>query len=123
MEDAEICASTLEILFSSIEGLKVVSAPDAERAWEFLESQAEEIGAVVTDLHMPGMDGYELMDRLRGHGRYSGLPIIVITGCTEPEVTQLARDHGANAVFIKPYSPAAVREKLERLLNDETQLL
>jgi CheY-like chemotaxis protein len=123
VEDAEICASTLEILFSSIEGLKVVSAPDAEKAWEFLESQAEEIGAVVTDLHMPGMDGFELMDRVRADARHAGLPIIVITGCTDPEVTQSAVDHGANAVFIKPYSPAAVREKLERLLNDDTQLL
>jgi CheY-like chemotaxis protein len=122
VEDAEICASTLEIIFSSIEGLKILTAPDAERAWEFLESQPEKIDALVTDLHMPGMDGFELMDRVRRHERYASVPIVVITGCTDPEIARSARDHGANAVFIKPYSPAAVREKLERLLNDDTQI-
>ena len=59
VEDAEPCASTLEIIFSSIRGLRVLTAASAERAWELIESQNQDIRAIVTDLHMPGMDGFD----------------------------------------------------------------
>ena len=80
----------------------------------------EAVRAIVTDLHMPGMDGFELMDRVRSHQVHRGVPIIVITGCTDVDAPEQARIRGANAVFMKPYSPARVREKLEQLLSDDT---
>ncbi len=120
VEDAETCASTLEIIFSSIRGLRILLAPSAERAWELLEAQ-EDIRALVTDLHMPGMDGFELIDRVRANRQHARLPIVVITGSTDPHVSDRLRQRGVNAVFAKPYSPALVREKLEQLLGNETQ--
>ena len=117
VEDAETCASTLEIIFSSIRGLKILTAESAERAWELLESRDEDIRAIVTDLHMPGMDGYELIDRVRANELHAGTPIVVITGSTDPHVSDRLRQRGVNAVFAKPYSPVSVREKLEQLLR------
>jgi CheY-like chemotaxis protein len=120
VEDAETCASILEIIFSSIQGLNVVTAPNADQAWNLLEKAPQPVRAIVTDLHMPGMDGFELIDRVRSHHVHRGVPIIVITGCTDPDAPQQARTRGANAVFMKPYSPARVREKLEQLLSHDT---
>lgn len=122
VEDAETCASTLEILFSSIRGLKVLMASSAERAWELLENEGGEIRALVTDLHMPGMDGFELIDRVRTNQTHARMPIVVITGSTDPHISDRLRQRGVNAVFAKPYSPASVREKLEQLLGNETQI-
>ena len=122
VEDAETCASTLEIIFSSISGLKILMADSAERAWELLESRHDNIRALVTDLHMPGMDGFELIDRVRTNQQHAGMPIVVITGSTDPHVSDRLRQRGVNAVFAKPYSPALVREKLEQLLGNEMQL-
>ena len=119
VEDAETCASTLEILFSSIRGLRILIAASAEQAWTFLEDRAENIRAIVTDLHMPGMDGFDLIDRVRANQRHSALPIVVITGSTDPDVPERLRRYGVDAVFAKPYSPALVREKLEQLLSDD----
>jgi two-component system, chemotaxis family, chemotaxis protein CheY len=121
VEDAETCAATLEIIFSAIPGLKILTAESAEQAWELL-SQDEDIRALVTDLHMPGMDGFELIERVRANEMHAGLPIVVITGSTDPHVSDRLRRRGVNAVFAKPYSPALVREKLEQLLGNETQL-
>jgi two-component system, chemotaxis family, chemotaxis protein CheY len=117
VEDAETCASTLEILFSSIPGLKVLTAASVEQAWELLEGRDENIRAIVTDLHMPDLDGFDLIDRVRAHQRHRGLPIIVITGSTDPDVPARLRRCGVQAAFAKPYSPALVREKLEQLLE------
>ncbi|HUA18530.1 MAG TPA: response regulator [Bryobacteraceae bacterium] len=119
VEDAETCASTLEILFSSIRGLEILMASSAEQAWQMLERRAANIRAIVTDLHMPGMDGFDLIDRVRSDQRHSALPILVITGSTDPDVPGRLRRHGVEAVFAKPYSPALVREKLEQLLSDD----
>jgi two-component system chemotaxis response regulator CheY len=122
VEDAETCASTLEIIFSSIRGLRVLTAATAERAWEMIESRDQDIRAIVTDLHMPGMDGFELIDRVRANQVHADLPIVVITGSTDPHVSDRLRGRGVNAIFPKPYSPAVVREKLEQLLRNEIQL-
>lgn len=119
VEDAETCASILEIIVETIDGLQVATASSGDQAWEMLEKEPEPIRAIVTDLHMSGMDGFELMQRVRAHHVHSRVPIIVITGCTDPDAPQRARLNGANAVFLKPYSPARVREKLEQLLSDE----
>jgi CheY-like chemotaxis protein len=121
VEDAETCASTLEIIFSSISGLKILTAESGEQAWQLLESRHEDIRALVTDLHMPGMDGFELIDRVRTNRQHAGMPIVVITGSTDPHVSDRLRQRGVNAVFAKPYSPALVREKLEQLLGNDTQ--
>ncbi len=120
VEDAETCSSILEIIFSSIRDLKVLTAASGDQAWEILENQHQPVRAIVTDLHMPGMDGFELMERVRSHRVHRSVPIIVITGCTDEDAPEQARLRGANAVFLKPYSPARVREKLEQLLSDET---
>src|SRR5579862_4855066 len=87
VEDAETCASTLEIIFSSIRGLRVLTAYSAEQAWELIQSENQHIRALVTDIHMPGMDGFELIDRVRATKAYAGLPIVVITGSTDPDVS------------------------------------
>ena len=122
VEDAETCSSTLEIIFSSIRDLKILTSASAEQAWQLLESQAEDIRAIVTDLHMPGMDGFELIEKVRADRQHAGLPIVVITGSTDPDVPERLRRRGVNAVFAKPYSPALVREKLEQLLSDDMHL-
>jgi len=121
VEDAETCASILEIIFSSIPSLNVITTPNADRAWALLENESDGIRAIVTDLHMPGMDGLELIKRVRSHKLHARMPIIVITGSTDPNMPEQARAQGANAVFMKPYSPARVREKLEELLSHDIQ--
>jgi CheY-like chemotaxis protein len=122
VEDAETCASTLEIVFSSISGLKTLTASSAEQAWQLLQSRHEDIRALVTDLHLPGMDGFELIDRVRTNRLHDGMPIVVITGSTDPHVAGRLRQRGVSAVFAKPYSPAVVREKLEQLLGNGTDI-
>ena len=122
VEDAETCASTLEIIFSSIRGLEILTASSAERAWALLESRGQDIRALVTDLHMPGMDGFDLIDRVRTGETHGALPIVVITGSTDPNISDHLSRRGVDAVFAKPYSPAVVREKLEQLLGNATPI-
>jgi two-component system, OmpR family, phosphate regulon sensor histidine kinase PhoR len=60
----------------SLEGLRVVTASDGEEALNMLRS--ESVNAVLCGLKMPGMSALELLEEV--HGRYSDLPLIIITG-------------------------------------------
>ena len=118
VEDAETCASTLEIALSAL-GVNVVTALSGEQAWELLQD-GDHPAAVVTDLQMRGMDGYELIERIRTHSTLRTVPIMVITGTSDPEARDRVHQLGANAFFAKPYSPVAVREQLEQWLDHAT---
>jgi len=115
VEDTDACAATLEIAFLSIPEVTVVSVTSARQALEILRNG--DISALVTDLQMPRMDGFELIERVRADSRLAGLPVIVVSGDTDPRTPERISQLGVNAFFSKPYSPAEVREKLEHLLN------
>jgi two-component system chemotaxis response regulator CheY len=114
VEDSDDCAETLELALQSIKGVKVVVAGSAEEALERLSQ--ETVAAMITDLHLPQMDGLSLLSivRARNNGGYT--PVLVISGDSDPRTPARVLAAGAEAFFSKPYSPAAVRRKLEEVL-------
>jgi CheY-like chemotaxis protein len=122
VEDVETCASTLEIAFSGIEDIEVVTVVNGEQALRLLHREEKDVRAIVTDLQMRGMDGFELIEQVRLDRRHASVPIIVITGSSDLDAPERVRRLGANAFFAKPYSPVQVREKLEQLLQNDTPM-
>jgi len=121
VDDSENAASTLEIALLGIPGLSVTLASSGFEALNILERPGPEIQAIVTDLNMPRMDGYELIRRLRDDGRYSATPIVVVSADTDPATPQRVEQMGVSAFFAKPFSPGEVRRKLEQILDGKTQ--
>ena len=117
VEDTESCATTLEIALLAIPNINVRVAPTARQALEWLASSGCGVCALVTDLHLPAMDGFQLIERVRADSRNARLPIIVLSGDTDPRTPERIYRLGANAYFVKPYSPAQVRQKVEQLLD------
>jgi CheY-like chemotaxis protein len=115
VDDAEQCAETLELALYGLPGVDVVAAGSAEAALRMMLDR--QICAVITDLHLPRMSGFDLIRRVREHPGYAEVPILVISGDSDPATPDRIRALGANAFFAKPYSPSAVRKKLEMLLN------
>ena len=113
VEDSAEMAETLEIALLGVPLLDTHVVATVPEAVAFLKGNA--VSAVLTDLNMPGMDGYELIAAIRAGG--TRLPILVISGETDPGAGPRALSLGANAFFSKPYSPGEVRRKLEELLN------
>jgi two-component system, chemotaxis family, chemotaxis protein CheY len=117
VEDAATCAAALGMVFFAIPDMAVVVLPAAQDALRLLERADCAVCAVITDLNMPRMDGFEFIERIRAEPRLRRLPIIVISGDTDPQTPERLSALGANAFFSKPYSPAQVRLKLEQLLD------
>ena len=117
VEDAATWATTLEMAFLAIPDLAVTVLPTAQEALRLLANADCAVSAVVTDLNMPRMDGFEFIQRIRAQPRLQRLPIIVVSGDTDPGTPDRLASIGANAFFPKPYSPTQVRLKLEQLLD------
>ena len=118
VEDSDTSADTLEIALLSVPDVSITHAATGRKAWQLIQNQG--VSAIITDLHMPHMDGFELIERVRAAGGAAHLPIIVISGDSDPKTPERVRRLGADAYFAKPYSPAAVRETLERLLHENS---
>ncbi len=116
VEDAETCSATLEIAFLRLENI-ATRLTTAREALRILADRDQSVCAIVTDLHMPGMDGFEFIEQVRAAARTAELPIIVVSGDSDPGTPDRVRRLGANAYFAKPYSPSAVRQALEGLIH------
>ena len=80
------------------EGFVVIAAADGISALEGLESAAPDL--VLTDLHMPGMSGLDLLSVVRK--RAPDVPVILMTSDSTPENMSCARERGAAEFLAKP---------------------
>src|SRR5438270_7545955 len=121
VEDSENSAAILEIALADIPGISVSLATSAFEALRILHGGGPAFHAILTDLNMPRMDGFELIRHIRGDQRICTTPIIVVSADTDPDTPQRIAQLGVSAYFPKPFSPAQVRRKVEQLLDVTTQ--
>ncbi len=116
VEDNDACAETLAIALESLCGCQPCRVPGPRVALAQMRANPAGVAAVVTDLHLPHASGLDLIRDLRADAALSHVPVILISGDTDPRLPALAIELGANAFFAKPYSPSAVRKTLEQLI-------
>ena len=120
VEDSDNSAATMEMALLGIPGLSVLRAPSGLEALRILREKGTGVQAIITDLNMPRMDGFELIRRVREDGRMGAMPIIVVSADTDPGTPERIAQMKVDAFFVKPFSPAQVRRKLEQLLHATT---
>ena len=118
IDDTQTSATALELACEDVPGVEVRAVFSAREAVRLLEREDDDVCAVITDVHMPDMDGFQLVEFIRGHARHAAIPVIVVTSDTDPDTPDRMARLGANAYFGKPFSPGAVRRALERLLHE-----
>ncbi|HET9597990.1 MAG TPA: response regulator transcription factor [Anaeromyxobacteraceae bacterium] len=99
-DDPEICQFLGMLL--DLEGLRAVAAVRAEEALAL--AQAETPAAVLVDVAMPDVDGFELCRRLRASG-YRG-PVLMLSARPGPELASRATEAGADEFIRKPFDNA-----------------
>jgi chemotaxis protein histidine kinase CheA/ActR/RegA family two-component response regulator len=93
---------------------EVQMARDGIEALEMISSQTP--AAVLLDIEMPRMDGYELISTVRAQEQYRTLPLIVLTSRAAAKHQQRALSLGASAYVVKPYQDEELLAVIERLV-------
>ena len=99
-------------------GYLVVEAEDGVHALETLSNfePDEEPDLLITDINMPRMDGFGLIENVRAEGRRT-LPILVLTTESSDEKKQRARNAGATGWIVKPFHPDKLAAAIRRVLH------
>lgn len=72
---------------------------------------------VITDINMPNMDGFGVIENLRGGDNPTAVPILVLTTESSPELKARARDAGATGWIVKPFEDTALINVLRRVVG------
>lgn len=97
------------------EGLEVVAFANGEDAYRWAESSAFDLA--ILDVKIPGMDGFELLERLREMPSMAGVPIVMLTGLGGEEDVVRGLELGANDYMVKPFSPTELVARVRRLVR------
>lgn len=90
-------------------------AADTSEAWEALRRLRPD--AVILDIMMPGeLDGYQLCEKLRTDRELRGTHVVMVTARGQEADRQRGMAAGADAYFVKPFSPLALTRHLDSTL-------
>ena len=95
---------------------EVLEAESGETALKILNANPD-IRCVLIDFMMPGMDGCELMRRIRARKSSSELPTIAVTAKALPEDEQKCREAGCSAYIAKPINTSLLLDTLQRVIE------
>jgi len=96
-------------------GFHAVEAEDGVQALERIDGAAP--GLLITDINMPNLDGFGLIERLRAVPAHRNLPILVLTTESSDEKKQRARSAGATGWINKPFHPETLAAAIRRVLH------
>jgi CheY-like chemotaxis protein len=93
----------------------VATAPDGSEALDLMRAHRPDL--VITDLSLPGIDGFALVAHMRQDAVLSGIPIICLSGYGGHAYEQRAREAGCDRLLQKPCMPDALADVATELLH------
>ena len=89
--------------------------PAAAEAFQSLRGAPSNL--VISDFNMPGMDGLEFLRAIRADAATKSTAFILLTGRADKDLVQRAAQFGANNYLVKPFTVAALKQKLEQVFG------
>jgi DNA-binding NarL/FixJ family response regulator len=118
-DDQALVRRGLAALLGSLGGLQVlVEAADGAALLAALDAQPVDV--ILSDIRMPGMDGFALLEALRA--RELRIPVILLTTFDEPDLALRAAAAGARGFLLKDASPEDLFEAITRVAAGDTLL-
>ncbi|NHZ70544.1 MAG: response regulator [Proteobacteria bacterium] len=113
IEDSASVRRLIEVCLRVL-GVDVRSANDGTSGLEAIHQERPD--AVVLDIGLPGLDGWEVLRQLRDDPRTADLKVLVLTAHAQPEMADKAAKGGADSFMTKPFRPLDLRIQVEKLL-------
>lgn len=99
-------------------GFDVLQAKNGKEALEWLDRKASEIKAIILDIVMPVMDGFEFLEVIKKKDQYKNIPVVIASNLDSDADRQAAFALGAKDFYEKAkLNPSQVAEKVKQLLG------
>jgi two-component system chemotaxis response regulator CheY len=101
--------------------LKEAGYVDADEAEDgqvaFQKLQTGHFDCVITDINMPNMNGFELLEAIKEDEKLKSIPVLMITAEASKDDVLKAAKLGASAYIVKPFSKAVLEDKIHKLFK------
>ena len=101
--------------------LKEAGYVDADEAEDgqvaFQKLQTGHFDCVITDINMPNMNGFELLESIKEDEKLKSIPVLMITAEASKDDVLKAAKLGASAYIVKPFSKAVLEDKIHKLFK------
>ncbi|HEY8401087.1 MAG TPA: response regulator [Cytophagaceae bacterium] len=109
--------STLAVIYHTLEyKYNVVRQENGKKALEWLH-EGNLPDAIITDLHMPEMDGFEFMKHIRSSGFFRDIPLLILSSYENSNIRIQCLKAGADDYLIKPFNPEELEARVENILK------
>ena len=95
------------------DGFVVIAARNGEEALALAQQQRPDVA--VLDIGMPGLDGLEVLQRIRADDDLRGMRVLLLTAKAQESDVRRGYDAGADAYVRKPFSPAELSARVREL--------
>lgn len=99
----------------TMKNFEVIAAEDGMDALEKLSQTRVDLAIV--DLNMPNMDGFELIETIRGSQDYAELPVIILSSERSEATIARGKAVGANSYIVKPFDAKMVQYQVSKYLG------
>jgi len=113
VDDMQTMRRLLKSALNDLGYANVVDAEGGTTALSLLESG--DYSLVITDWNMPDMEGIDVLKAVRANDKLKHIPVLMVTAEAKKEQILEAAEAGVNGYVVKPFQPAQLKEKLDRL--------
>lgn len=99
------------------EDYTILEAENGEAAIQQIMEHGRKINAMLLDIVMPVMNGFEVLKKMKDLGMLPFIPVIMITGDSEKEVEQRGFFEGASEFIAKPFEPPIVYKRVQNVVD------
>lgn len=118
IEDDPLSASLVELLLNH-EGYQVLTATNGFHGLRMAQASPPDL--ILLDLMLPGIDGFEVLNRLRADPQTAAVPVIILSAKSQPSDKRTAARIGANAYLSKSYKRAELLDLVHSLLEESAE--
>lgn len=94
----------------------VIASTSAQKTLELAQKEPRP-AAILLDVSMPEMDGFQVLEQLKDNAELSAIPVIFVTGDDDEAAFEKGIAMGAFDFVLKPVSPALLRNRVKHCLN------
>ena len=116
IEDDETMIDLLKVILEG-SGYQVFGALSGQEGLALIEETQPDV--VLLDIMMPGMDGWQVFQRMRSTASMARIPVIMVTAKAQPIDKLLAEKVAkVDAYIVKPFSPRELKQGIDKVLSD-----
>ncbi|MBR1385320.1 MAG: response regulator [Bacilli bacterium] len=115
VDDSNVISNFITKIFNN--SYNVIVAKDGQEAIDKLSNMTQEIAAMLLDLNMPNVDGYEVLKFMKTNDIFKYINVAIITGTESNKVLELTKDYPIKAILEKPFNEQNIRKVVEMVVK------